>query len=231
MTALDPTGAGPAPGRDQGAGPPLRPPRKRNPRGQGARLRDEIIQGAAAILERTGNEESITLRAVAREVGIAPPSMSRCFADRAEVIDAVVAQELGALSDAIVAAKDAEADPVEQLFAIVRAYYAHGHSHPNRYRVIFERRFLPLWEDEGRAMDQTAPLIAETFGLVVTTIERCVESGRSSSADPFADATALWFAIHGLVTLPPTVPSFPWPDADELLVACVTRLIRLNRLN
>jgi hypothetical protein len=77
-------------------------------------------------------------------------------------------------------------------------------------------------------MDKTAPLITETFGLVVATIERCVEAGISASLDPFADATALWFALHGLVALPPTIPSFPWPDADQLLVTCVTRLIRLT---
>lgn len=213
---------------DAGTVSPPRPPRQRNPRGQGARLRDEIIAGAAAILERTGSEESITLRAVAREVGIAPPSMSRWFADRAEVIDAVVAQELTELRDAMVAAKEAETDPVAQLFAIVRAYHAHGQAHPNRYRVIFERRFLPLWEAQQRTMDQTAPLITETFGLVVATIERCVEAGGSASTDPFADATALWLALHGLVALPPTIPSFPWSDGDQLLVACVTRLIRLN---
>lgn len=53
-----------------------RPARQRNRRGEGAHLRDEIIAGASAILERTGSEENLTLRAVAREVGIAAPSIS-----------------------------------------------------------------------------------------------------------------------------------------------------------
>jgi AcrR family transcriptional regulator len=212
---------------DEGSLGSARPPRTRNPRGQGARLRDEIIVGAAAILERTGNEESITLRSVAREVGIAPPSMTRFFADRAEVIDAVLAQELGGLRDDMAAAKESETEPVAQLFAVVRAYHAHGQAHPNRYRVMFERRFLPLWEAEQRTMDQTAPLMVETFGLVSGSIERCVQAGRSASTDPFFDATLLWIAIHGLVALPATITSFPWPDTDELLVACVKRLVRL----
>jgi AcrR family transcriptional regulator len=191
-------------------------------------LRDEIIEGATAILERTGNEGSITMRAVAREVGIAAPSINRHFADRAAIIDAVVAQELAALRDVVVSAMAAAGDPVERLFAIVRAYRAYGQAHPNSYKVIFERRFLDLWQVEQRTMDHTAPLIAETFGLVVRAVEACVEAGRSTSTDPFADTTALWCAIHGLVVLPPTIPSFPWPETDELLVACVTRLVGIG---
>ena len=31
-------------------------------------------------------------------------------------------------------------------------------SHPSQYRVIFERRFLPLWDDEQRPMADTGPL-------------------------------------------------------------------------
>ncbi|MGB7447887.1 MAG: hypothetical protein WA892_02050 [Ornithinimicrobium sp.] len=43
--------------------------RRRNPRGQGERLRDEIVQAAALLLDETGSSESITLRAVARRAG------------------------------------------------------------------------------------------------------------------------------------------------------------------
>ena len=202
----------------------LKPKRQRNPRGQGSRLRAEIIAGAAALLERTGSEESITLRAVAREVGIAAPSMAPHFADRAEIIDAVVAQELRCLHDTLHAAVAAEADPVAQLFAGARAYLAYGHAHPNRYRVIFERRFLALWDREERVMQQTAPLMDETFELTVNTIQACIDAGRSASTDAFGDGVRTWLALHGLVALPQAITTFPWPDLDELLVSCITRL-------
>ncbi len=127
----------------------LKPKRQRNRRGQGSRLRAETIAGAAALLERTGSEEWITLRAVAREVGIAAPSMAPRFADRAEIIDAVVAQELRCLHARLRAAVAAEGDPVTQLFAAARAYPAYGYAQPNCYRVIFERRFLALWDREN----------------------------------------------------------------------------------
>ncbi len=203
--------------------------RQRNPRGQGAHLRDEIIAGAGALLERTGTEDAITMRAVAREVGIAAPSMAPHFSDRAEIIDAVVAQELTRLHDVLHAAVASESDPVDQLFAGTRAYLAFGQAHPNRYRVIFERRFLDLWDSQQRVMQQTAPLMANTFELTVTTIQACIDAGCSASTDAFGDGVRVWLALHGLVALPQTITSFPWPDTDQLLVSCVTRLARLTQ--
>jgi AcrR family transcriptional regulator len=207
----------------------VEPKRQRNPWGQGDRLRDEIIDGATAILERTGNEASITLRAVCREIGVTPPSISRFFKDPAEVIDLVVSRELGLMRDSMAAASQANSgDPVAQLFAVVRSVYDLGRAHPNRYRVIFERRFLPLWDEKGLVMTETAPLITESFGLVVSALTDCVAIGASTSIDTFADCVAVWCGLHGLVSLPPTITTFPWPDLDNLLDTMVMRLTRLN---
>jgi AcrR family transcriptional regulator len=202
--------------------------RRRNPRGQGARLRDEILIGAAAILERTGSEASISLRAVAREIGITAPSITPHFADAAEIIDAVVAGELASLRDTVGAAIEAAGDPPGALLAACRAYLAHGRANPNRYRVIFERRYLPVWDEQQRTMAVTAPLMAETFDMVVTVVQACVDTGRSASGDVFADTVALWCFLHGLVALPPTIPSFPWPDIDRLLTTSVGDLAHLT---
>ena len=64
--------------------------RERNRRGEGGRLRDDILAGATALLERTGSEEAVTLRAVAREVGISAPSIYSHFPDREAIVDAIV---------------------------------------------------------------------------------------------------------------------------------------------
>jgi hypothetical protein len=50
------------------------PRRQRNARGQGARLTGEIVSGALGLIDRTGSEEAVTLRAVARP---APPMADR----------------------------------------------------------------------------------------------------------------------------------------------------------
>src|ERR1700684_1098518 len=74
---------------------------QRNARGQGTRLADDIVRGALALVERTGSDEAVTLRAVAREVGIAAPSIYAHFADRDAIVMAVVMRIFDELTEAI----------------------------------------------------------------------------------------------------------------------------------
>ena len=53
---------------------------------------------------------------------------------------------------------------------------------------------------------------AETFALLVQAIQDCVTAGVSASTDVVADATAVWVALHGTVSLRTALPRFPWPD-------------------
>jgi AcrR family transcriptional regulator len=60
------------------AGPPAGP-RRPNARGQGERLREEIISAAAQMLGDLADDEALSLRAVARAVSISPTSVYLYF--------------------------------------------------------------------------------------------------------------------------------------------------------
>ena len=80
----------------------------------------------------------MTLRAVAREVGIAAPSIYAHFADRDAIIIAAVLQVFDELTDAIEA--DVESggqDPVDRLVGGCEAYVKFGLEHPAMYGVLF----------------------------------------------------------------------------------------------
>jgi AcrR family transcriptional regulator len=201
--------------------------RRRNPRGEGGRLRDEIVDAATVLLERTGSEDAISMRAIAREVGVAAPSMARHFADVTDVIDAVVARQLLEFRSLLVTHSEAATKPVEHLFALCRTYLRFGREHPARYRLLVGRRFVEDWNRRSLSMEQTGPLMAETLGLVVTAIQGCVDAGASGSTDASFDAMILWFAMHGLVTVPAAITSIAWPSDDALLHESVTRAARL----
>ena len=63
------------------------------------------MTGALALIERAGSAEAVTLRAVAREVGIAAPSIYPHFADRDAIVTAVVARVFDELAAAIEAGR------------------------------------------------------------------------------------------------------------------------------
>src|SRR6266487_633381 len=75
--------------------------RQRNARGQGARLTEDIVSGAIALIDRAGTQEAVTLRAVAREIGIAAPSIYAHFPDREAIVMAVVTRVFDELTEAI----------------------------------------------------------------------------------------------------------------------------------
>ncbi len=203
--------------------------RKRNPRGQGARLREEIIAGATTVLERTGSEDTVSLRAIAREVGISAPSISRHFSDLTEIIDEVVAEELTGLYHAILTAAGQGGEPVERFIRMCRSYVNYARTHPAGYRVLIGRRYLDDWEDRNLTMERTAPIMAAAITLFSDTIRACVDAGDSASTNAPFDTLVTWFALHGLVTVPAAITSLEWPDDDLLLEAAVSRAARLTR--
>lgn len=204
--------------------------RERNARGAGGRLREEIVASAFALLEQSGTEDAITLRAVARGAGITAPSIYAHFADRDAIIDAVVVEAFAQLSTTLHEATDDIAEPVTRLDAACRAYLRFAGEQPSRYRLLFDRP----WHDTGEAITTFSRAEFEalpgtdTFGILVTCVADCVQAGRSTSIDPFADAAALWSGLHGYSTLHTSLPQFPWPGDDTTVDALITRLARLT---
>jgi AcrR family transcriptional regulator len=206
------------------AGPPRR---QRNARGEGSRLTEDIVTAALALIERTGSDDAVTLRAVAREIGIAAPSIYPHFPDRDAIVTAVVVRVFDELAEAIRHGADAAAgDPVDRLIAGCEQYVRFGIDHPARYGVLFSERRNAM----TLAADYCKPVVigpggrpvlefgAEAFALLVDEIQACVEGGTSASTDVVADGTAVWVALHGTVTLRTALPGFPWPEPVSAFV-------------
>ena len=201
--------------------PPARPGaagRTRNPRGQGARLRDDIVRAAGELMDEHGTDQAVTLRAVARRLGISAPSIYAHFADVGEIFRAVIEDAFVVLEGRLrAAAAEGGADPVDRLHAVGAAYLAFALDSPLRYRLLFGG----LWSPPEPAPDEPArpdaPLLVgeETFAVIRQAVVDCVEVGRSRSDDVFGTATACWVTLHGLAGLQPAAPRFPWP-ADLL---------------
>jgi AcrR family transcriptional regulator len=185
--------------------------RERNRRGEGSKLREEILAAAAGLLERDGHAESVTLRAVAREVGISAPSIYGHFEDReaivSAVIDAAFSDFLGALRAVIVDG----IDPVEQLRRIGHEYLAFAAERPHRYRLLFDRLDL---ERDHRPRESVRE---DSFTVLSDALQSCVDAGRSTSTDILGDATAIWASMHGYATLRASITHFPWPQEAIML--------------
>ena len=196
--------------------------RSRNRRGEGQRLRSEILAAATALLDASGDERSVTLRAVARRAGITAPSIYPHFASQPAILVAVVRQAFTDLADQLRSAVNAAGDdPLLRLDAACRAYVEFAGSHPERYRTMFDGSHQPAGTDS----DELATPSAEAVRILTAALTDCVANDRSTSTDPSADASVLWVGLHGLAHQRAVATSYPWPaDIVHRVAAPLSRL-------
>lgn len=199
--------------------------RARNPRGEGQRLRQDIVQAAADLLDESGNEQAVTLRAIARKIDITPPSIYMHFPDRYSILLTVLQEAFAALEERLRSAREqAGPAPVAQLKAVCVAYIEFGARWPQRYRAMFKG----VWDytealEAPSVADDAAMIGNNAFNILVSTVSACSDAKGSTSTDPFEDATALWVALHGLAELQSRALLFPWPP--NLLDTLIDRLV------
>jgi len=191
------------------------PRRVRNPQGQGGRLRAELIAAADQILARTRDREGLSLRAVAREVGIATPSIYLHFPDKSALVHAVLSARFAELDEAVRTALMQATGPAEKLRAGCLAYCQFGTEHPNAYRVLFGRFQSPGPTSPPQQPDAAPQAGAASFGTLVEGVSACMRAGLAPAGDPQRVATNVWTALHGIVSLRGASPAFPWPPLEQ----------------
>jgi AcrR family transcriptional regulator len=197
-----------------------RSPRQRNRRGQGERLRDEIIEAASRLLEDPA-APPLSLRSVARAVGVAATSVYLHFDDCDALVRAVAARHFG---DLVRAQDDAIADltdPRARLHAAAQSYCEFGLAHPGHYHVMFSipMPLLPPGPDGvQQAPGQTA--LDRLLGLVAACL-----GGDPGDSATMATTLLIWQQMHGLVSLRISKSAFPWPPLAETVSDVIDRLL------
>ena len=198
-------------------------PRRRNQRGQGDRLREDIIAAAAAVLAGSGDARQITLRGVAKMIGIAPPSIYRHFPDVEHLAMAVAERSFATFAAARDQAGQQASDPAAGLLARCRSYCQFALDHPGEYRFVFSPEAPHT--SPGRP---SAGMGA--FQALTGSIRACQQAGLARAAEP-PDllAAQVWTALHGLVLLRLNAPGFPWPaPLAEMADLAVSRILILS---
>jgi AcrR family transcriptional regulator len=196
--------------------------RSRAPRGEGERLRDDILAATERLLLETGDEEAVSIRAIAKAVGVTPPSIYLHFADKDDLIHAVCHMTFARLGEQMEAEVAGVEDPVEAIRRRGRAYIAYGVEHPEHYRILFMSRHQHTREE---FQDRSMPGM-ETFKALYDDVEAGMDDGLFARRDPFVVATGLWAMVHGLTSLRISSAGFPGIDDEALTEEYLDMAIR-----
>ncbi|WP_335975412.1 MULTISPECIES: TetR/AcrR family transcriptional regulator [Streptomycetaceae] len=179
--------------------------------GEGGALKAEILAAAGRLLAAAGREDAVSLRAVAREVGISAPSIYLHFKDRSDLVAAVTQEAYETLVADLRATWDrAEAaGPPAALRAMAQRYCGFALENQTRYRLMFGLERVaaprehspqhPVWLLSGVWQDAVA---------ACRSADPCGERDRK-------DALLLWSALHGIVAISMALPF----EADREIIA------------
>lgn len=186
-------------------------PRTRARRGEGDRLRDEILDAAERVLAEAGSEQAMSIRAVADAARITPPSIYMHFADKTDLVYAVCERHFAALDDYVETKVDGLVDPYERLGMRGRAYIEFALAHPEQYRVLFMGTDIPEHYTAEKMTEMSG------FAHLVANVEECMAAGTMAPDDPELVSIGLWALVHGVTSLLVSRPNFPWPPVDQLI--------------
>jgi AcrR family transcriptional regulator len=199
--------------------------RQRNQRGEGARLKDELIDAAMRILDRSPDAQ-LSLRLVAKEAGVAAPSVYRHFPDArammAEIVRVCWAQMGERLVHASASAGDAR--PLDVLKAQMRAFVYYAMERPSRYQLLFATSYDPQNDIDGPLKPAFRP-VRETIEAIAA------RGGAMPAADAFTAALIVISLAHGRIALAHLAPLRPGnfaPEIEAFVLATIAALFPVD---
>jgi AcrR family transcriptional regulator len=160
-------------------------------------LRAELLDTAIAQLRSSGAEE-LSLRALARAIGVSQTAPYRHFSDKSELLAAMATRGYRELYLTLrQAVADAGDDPDEQMIAVAHAYVDYAAENPQLFKLMFGPAVQP-----AARYPELREASRETLNLVQQIIQLGVEQGRYHTEENVLYlANAGWSGIYGLATL------------------------------
>jgi len=167
-------------------------------------FRERAVAAAASLFAEHGYA-GVTLRSVAKELGVSPMTPYRYFENKEELFAMVRTEAFRRFADVQRDAVHGIEDPEDALRELGRAYVSFALDEPDAYHAMF---------DSLQAQSGSFPELdteqARAFSYLHSAVKAAVAGGQMKG-DPLRRAHMLWAQVHGLVSL---------HLADKLLMGC-----------
>ena len=160
-------------------------------------VKNELIDAALRLMENEEIEQ-ISLRRLAREIGVTPPAVYNHFADKQTLMVAIKARAFTELNVYFDEVCPATPDPELELRNMLLAYFSFSRQNPTRFNVLFSSDVSRdhITDDFLRMSCKTI----NRFRKIIIAI--CQKHQIQCSEEQLVNrATLAWAQIHGLIVL------------------------------
>ena len=182
---------------------------------------DEIKQIARQQMADKG-AAALSLRAIAREMGMTSPALYRYFASRDDLVTALIVDAYNSFADTLMSAPEIypQDDHAKRVAAIADAYRQWALSHSQEYTLIFGTP-IPHYQ---APMEVTGPAAGRSMLALIKELDSAYQAGKFNTWEPSPAlqeqmkywiekggqeipaavvhaALGCWALIHGLVSL------------------------------
>lgn len=155
-------------------------------------LRNALVDEALAILAESG-PGAVTLRELARRVGVSHTAPYAHFADKKTLLEAVAAEGFDRLTQSLAQAGASERDTSRSFIAEGVAYVQFARDNPNLYRLMFV--------DPELANDPDCPWSEQADRAFDLLLNRLSELGVPAGTAITDLACGIWSLLHGVAML------------------------------
>ena len=159
-------------------------------------LRQALVEEAIALIAEK-DVSSLSLREVARRIGVSHAASYRHFEDKEALLAAVAEEGFMGLTKALNAAlATAASHPLRRLEASGVGYVQYAIAYPSHYRVMFGA--YGSNPDKYPSLKKSGQ---QSFGILVNVVEEGQAAGAICPGEPKQLAWVAWSLVHGLAML------------------------------
>ena len=145
---------------------------------------------------RLHGPDKISLRALARDVGVSQTAPYRHFADKTALLAALAAEGFRRLYSVSHSALMVEGTAADALQLSGKAYIHFALDNPELYRLMFGPMLSP--DDDFPELEEAG---GNAFNVIVNLVLRGIETGEFVDKDPLLVANSTWAMVHGISSL------------------------------
>jgi len=171
--------------------------RQANPTYYGGDLRRDLLDAALEAIAEEG-PSAVSLRSLARRLGVSHAAPANHFPDKAALFTAIAVEGFTLLGQAMagaVAELGPDATAGRRFRAAGRAYTGFALAHPAHFAVMWQRDLLHQDDPELAAAGDA------TFELLLGGVREVQAEGWAAETDPQVVAWLAWSVVHGLAAL------------------------------